>query len=265
MAVPPEGTPCWAEAMFRDVEGVKSFYGDVLGWTFRELPTDYGRCTQACADGRAVAAVVPPVPGQEDRSTWCVHLASPDVVATAARIREHGGDILVEPVQADDLGAVLLARDPGGVVFGVWQAGTHEGFEVTGVPGAYCWAEILTRAPETSDAFFPAVFGYRAKQLDDPGVDFRLFGVGEDTVLGRMRMTDAFPPGTPPFVNLYFAVEDCDATVATATRWGAVVRSGPADSPFGRSATLGDPFGAPFSVIDTGTTRGDVPKAHDVT
>lgn len=264
MAVLPEGTPCWADAMFRDVEGAKSFYGDVFGWTFRELPTDYGSYTQAYADGRAVAAVVPPVPGQEERSTWCVYLASADVAATAARIREHGGEILLEPVQADDMGAMLLARDPGGVFFGVWQAGTHEGFEVTGVPGAYCWSEVFTREPERSDAFFPAVFGYRARQLDDPEVDFRLFGVGEDTVLGRMRMTDDFPPEAEPFVNLYFAVEDCDAAVATAARRGAVARFGPADTPFGRFATLADPFGALFSVIDTDTTRGEIPKAHDV-
>ncbi|GAA2251836.1 hydrolase [Streptomyces ruber] len=264
MAVPPEGTPCWADVMSRDAEEAKSFYGDVLGWTFRDLQTDYGTYTQACTGGHAVAAVVPPIPGQEERAAWCVYLASPDVAATAARIREHGGEILLEPMRADDLGAMLLARDPGGVVFGVWQAGTHEGFGTTGVTGAYCWSEIFTREPGKSDAFFPAVFGYRAKQLDDPEVDFRLFDVDGDTVLGRMRMPDDFLPDVPPFINPYFAVEDCDATVARATRWGAVSRFGPADSPFGRFATIGDPHGALFSVIDPDTARGEIPKAHEV-
>ncbi len=267
MAVQPEGTPCWADAMFRDVEGAKSFYGDVFGWTYREMPSDAGTYTQAYADGRAVAALMPPMPlpGQEERSAWYVHLASPDVEATAARIREHGGELLMEPTRADDLGSMLLARDPGGVVFGVWQAGTHEGFEVTGVPGAYCWAEIFTREAEKSDAFFPAVFGYRAKQLDDPEVDFRLFDAGGDTVLGRMRMTDAFPPDVPPYINVYFAVDDCDAAAARATRRGAVLRFGPMDSPFGRFAAFSDPQGASFSVIDTDTARGELPKTHDVT
>ncbi|GGZ00579.1 hypothetical protein GCM10010365_19210 [Streptomyces poonensis] len=68
MAALPEGTPCWADAMCNDVEGAKGFYGDVFGWTFREMPTDHGGHThQAYADGRAVRAVVPPMPGQEEQ------------------------------------------------------------------------------------------------------------------------------------------------------------------------------------------------------
>ena len=41
MAVEPEGTPCWADAMFTDVEGAKSFYGEVLGWTFGESSSEF--------------------------------------------------------------------------------------------------------------------------------------------------------------------------------------------------------------------------------
>ncbi|MYW18313.1 VOC family protein, partial [Streptomyces sp. SID2955] len=47
MAVQPEGTPCWADAMFSDVEGAKRFYGDVLGWTFGASSSEYGNYTQA--------------------------------------------------------------------------------------------------------------------------------------------------------------------------------------------------------------------------
>ncbi len=64
--------------MFSDVEGAKRFYGDVLGWTFGESSSEYGNYTQAYVDGRAVAAVVPPMPGQEGQSQWCLYLASPD-------------------------------------------------------------------------------------------------------------------------------------------------------------------------------------------
>ncbi|MET7697699.1 MULTISPECIES: VOC family protein [unclassified Streptomyces] len=264
MAVRPEGTPCWADAMFSDVEGAKSFYGDVLGWTFGEASSEYGNYTQAYANGKAVAAVVPPMPGQEGQSAWCLYLASPDAGATAAKIRDNGGEVLMEPMKVGDFGSMLLARDPGGVVFGVWQAGVHEGFEAQAVPGAYSWAEVYTREPEKADAFFPAVFGYGEKQMDDAAIDYRMYNLGEDTVLGRMKLTDDFPPEVPPYVNVYFAVEDCDAAVAKATERGAVVRFGPTDSPFGRFAALNDPQGAAFSVIDITTTRGDMPGSTDV-
>ncbi len=263
MAVAPEGTPCWADAVFDDLDAAKDFYGHVLGWTFGETSPDEGGYTQAYAGGKAVAAVVPPMPGQEGTSQWCLYLAAQDASATAARIREQGGELLMEPVRVADHGTMCLARDPGGVVFGVWQAGTHEGFQTTETPGAYCWAEVHTREPEKSDAFFPAVFGYRSKQLEGE-MDFRVFDLGERSVLGRMRMTDDFPPEAPPYINVYFTVDDCDAAVARATERGGVLPFGPTDSPFGRFAVVGDPQGAAFSVIDLTTTKGEMPGTEPV-
>lgn len=265
MAARPEGTPCWVDAMFTDLEGAKSFYGDVLGWTFGESSSEYGNYTQAYADGKAVAAVVPPMPGQEGVSQWCLYIASPDAAATATRIRDNGGEVLMGPMQVGDFGTMCLARDPSGVVFGVWQAGAHEGFEAPPEQaGAFCWAEVFTREPEKSDTFLPAVFGYSSKQLQDDNVDFRLYDLGEDTVLGRMRMTEEFPPEVPPYVNVYFSVPDCDAAVAKATERGGVLRFGPMNSPFGRFAAISDPQGANFSVIDLTTTEGEMPKSTEV-
>ncbi|MFH8498493.1 VOC family protein [Streptomyces coeruleorubidus] len=264
MAVQPEGTPCWADAMFSDLEGAKSFYGDVLGWTFAEASTEFGNYTQAYANGKAVAAVVPPMPGQEGQSQWCLYFAARDAAATAARIRDHGGEVLMEPMQVGDFGTMCLARDPGGVVFGVWQAGTHEGFDTMAEPGAYTWAEVFTREPEKSDAFFPAVFSYKQKDMEDGEMDFRVYDLGDRSVLGRMKMTDDFPPEVPPYINVYFAVEDCDDAVAKATKLGGVLGFGPMDTPFGRFASLNDPQGAYFSVIDISRTEGEMPKMTDL-
>ncbi|WP_326766488.1 VOC family protein [Streptomyces sp. NBC_01591] len=264
MAVQPEGTPCWADATFADLEGAKSFYGDVLGWTFGESSSEFGNYTQAYANGKAVAAVVPPMPGQEGQSAWCLYLASPDAEATAAKIRDNGGETLMDPMQVGEFGTMLLARDPSGVAFGVWQAGTHEGFEAQAVPGAFCWAEVFTREPEKSDAFFPAVFPYSMVKMEDEHVDFRMFNLGDKTVMGRMKMGDEFPPEVPPFLNVYFTVADCDAAVAKATERGGVLRFGPMTMPFGRFAALTDPQGAAFSVIDVNTTEGEVPKTSPV-
>ncbi|GAA2472639.1 VOC family protein [Streptomyces longisporus] len=264
MAVQPEGTPCWADAMFGDVEGAKSFYGDVLGWTFGEASSEYGNYTQAYADGKAVAAVVPPMPGQEAPSQWCLYFASSDVAATAAKIRENGGEVLMEPMQVGEFGTMCIAREPSGAVFGLWQGGTHEGFEATAVPGAYGWAEVFTREPEKADAFFSAVFPYTAQQIVDDNVDFRMFNLGDNTVLGRMRMGEEFPPEVPSYINLYFVVPDCDDAVAKATKLGGVLRFGPMDSPYGRFAAISDPQGASFSVIDITRTEGEMPKTKDV-
>ncbi|MBD0744548.1 VOC family protein [Streptomyces sp. CBMA152] len=264
MAAEPEGTPCWADAMFSDVEKAKSFYSDVLGWTFGEANSEYGNYTQAYANGKAVAAIVPPMSGQEGQSAWCLYLASPDVAATAKKITDNGGEVLMQPMQVGDFGSMAIAREPSGAVFGVWQAGSHEGFEAKGVPGAYCWAEVFTRDPAKVDTFLPAVFPYSAKQMQDDAADFRVFSAGGDMVLGRMKMGEEFPPEVPPYVNVYFAVDNCDTAVEKATKQGGILRFGPMDTPFGRFAALTDSQGAAFSVIDMSTTQGDMPQMADV-
>ncbi|MER7762811.1 VOC family protein [Streptomyces sp. NPDC097619] len=257
----PEGAPCWADAAFSDVEGAKEFYGDVLGWTFGESSSEYGDYTQAYSDGKAVAAVVPPMPGEDGQSAWCLYFASPDVAATAAKARAAGAEILMEPMQVGTFGSMMLGKEPSGTVFGVWQPGEHRGFEKFGEPGSYVWAEVFTRDPDRADSFFKEVFSYRAEKMEDE-MDYKVFHVPgqEYPVLGRMLMDDDFPPEVPPFISVYFAVPDTDEAVRKAQAREAVLQFGPMDSPFGRFAALTDPQGANFSVIDTSTTVGEMPE-----
>ncbi|MFF7177267.1 VOC family protein [Streptomyces sp. NPDC008121] len=264
MAARPEGTPIWADASFTDLEGAKAFYGEVLGWTFGESSPEFGNYTQALRNGKAVAAVVPPMPGQDadPQSAWCLYYASPDAAATAEKIKSNGGTVLMEPMAVSDFGSMCLAQDPAGVVFGIWQPGTHEGFELEGEPGAYIWAEVFTREPEKSDTFLTSVFGYNGKKMADEKVDYKVFDLGgEEPVLGRMTMTpEDFPAEVPSYVQVYFAVDDCDAAVATAERLGGRNVFGPMTSPFGRFASIVDPQGAAFAVIDVSTTEGEMPE-----
>ncbi|MEU8777465.1 VOC family protein [Streptomyces sp. NPDC048606] len=268
MAEFEEGAPCWVDAMFTDVAAAKEFYGDVLGWTFGEASTEYGSYTQAYSDGKAVAAVVPPMPGADAPSQWCLYFASPDAAATARRIEEAGGDLVMEPMRVGSFGTMAIAREPSGAVFGLWQPGEHRGFEKTGESGAYAWAEVFTREPEKADAFFTRVFSYSAQQMeagDDPeeeGMDFKVFGVGgpENPVLGRMRMGEEFPPEVPSYIQVYFAVPNCDEAVEKTRARGGALHFGPMDSPFGRFAALADPQGAAFAVIDLTTTVGEMPE-----
>ncbi|MER5963409.1 VOC family protein [Streptomyces sp. NPDC002057] len=263
MGASPAGTPIWADAMFNDVEGAKTFYGDVLGWTFGESSSEYGNYTQAFKNGKAVAAVVPPMPGQDGDmpSAWCLYFSSPDAAATAERIRSAGGTVLMEPMQVGDFGTMCLAQEPSGATFGVWQPGQHTGFELQGETGSYAWAEVFTREPAKADPFFTAVFGYGSKTMRDGEMDYRVFDLGADPVLGRMVMTaEDFPPEIPSYIQLYFAVDNCDKAVEAAERLGGRKVFGPMDSPFGRFAAILDPQGAAFAVIDVRTTVGDMPE-----
>ncbi|MGW1980023.1 VOC family protein [Streptomyces sp. NPDC001889] len=259
MAVRPEGTPCWADAMFPDLEAAKRFYGELLGWTFGESSAEFGHYTQATLDGRAVAAVFPRDPGTDTPAAWNLYFATPDAEATASAIRENGGELVKEPMTVADFGRMVVARDPSGVYFSAWQAGAHEGFETTGEPGSYAWAEVCTREERKADSFFPVVFPFQVERMESERVDYRLWRVGGEPVGGRLKMSDNFPPEAPPFINVYFSVADTDAAVATVRSLGGQLLYGPKDSPFGRFAPVMDPQGAVFTVIDTGTRAGEMP------
>ncbi|WP_414731593.1 VOC family protein [Williamsia sp.] len=51
-------------------------------------------------------------------------------------------------------------------------------------------------------------------------------------------------PGVPSHWSVYIGVEDSDATAAKAAELGGIVVQGPEDTPYGRLATINDPWGA---------------------
>lgn len=73
--------------------------------------------------------------------------------------------------------------------------------------------------------------------------------MGDSVVAGMLDMTGRAPEAVPAHWQLYFAVEDCDATVAKAKELGGNLGFGPIDIPPGRFAIVSDPHGAHFAVI----------------
>lgn len=252
----PEGAPIWADAMLPDLEAGKAFYGELFGWTFDEPDPEFGNYTTARLDGLRVAALAPVQPGMEMPAVWSLYLGSPDVDATAARITENGGQLVMGPMTVGDYGRMLMAQDPGGAVFGVWQPETHTGFEKKYEPGSFGWGEICVRDPAAVDDFYAAVFPITARQLGDGSAfDFKIWEVEGQTVASRFKLGPETPAEVPPHAMVYFAVADCDEAAAAVTKLGGEVKAPPRTTPFGRLAIVTDQQGAHFTVIDPGTTE----------
>lgn len=252
-----EGEICWVDAVQPDLEEGKRFYGEVLGWTFGETQEEHGSYTQAFTNGKNVAAIMPAPPGGQVPAAWTIYFYSSDAAATAERIREAGGRIVVEPMQVAEFGTMVVAADPAGAVFGVWQPGTHPGFETRNEPGAIAWAEIAVPDADAVDEFYPKVFPFALRAMGEPGsgFDYKVAEAGGQPVIGRLKTA----PGQPPRITAYFSVSDCDDAVAAVRKLGGTVRTDPQDSPFGRNAVVADSQGAEFVVIDTSRTVGEPP------
>ncbi|GAA1349896.1 VOC family protein [Streptomyces beijiangensis] len=255
MAAFADGLPCWADAQLDDLAAGKRFYGELFGWTFDDNADErYGFYTNAFSDGKRVAALAPKQDGRMP-TVWTVYFATADAAATAETIKGEGGQLVLDPMEVSPYGTMAVAMDPGGAVFGLWQAAQHEGFEKQREPGSFCWVEVYTRLPQVVDPFYDTVFGYESLDLGEDMGGFRIWSPAgaepspETAVGGRSVIGPELPDELPSYFLLYFQVADCDATVATATRLGGRVRQPPFDMPYGRMAILSDDQGATFAVL----------------
>jgi uncharacterized protein len=244
------GTPCWVDVMSPELERSVAFYTELFGWTADQDPRpEAGGYTMFSKGGKLVAAGSPPQ--QEGMpSFWSTYIASDDVDATAAAIREAGGTLLTEPFDVFESGRMVVAQDPTGALFGVWQAGEHHGAQLANEPGSFTWNECQTTDPAAAAEFYRSVFGYEVDEWEmGPGEPYRVLKVGEKGVAGLSKIGPEME-GTPPNWATVFSVADTDASVAKAQELGAALLVPPTDLPdIGRFAVLRDPVGAVFQVL----------------
>jgi predicted enzyme related to lactoylglutathione lyase len=117
-----EGVFVWDELLTTDVDGAKAFYGEVVGWTPRDLDMEESGVYTMFHTGeaqRAGAMQVPP--GLEAPPHWLTYLACDDVDATVARAEELGGQTYKAPFDVPTVGRMAILADPTGAVFGVYH------------------------------------------------------------------------------------------------------------------------------------------------
>lgn len=240
------GHPCWADISVTDMDAARTFYSAVLGWHIPPGAAEFGGYATATVADQGVAGFMP-----NDGSmptAWTLYFASDDADATVQAISDAGGIVLAPPMDVGDFGRMAIAADPSGAVFGVWQADTMLGFDLTAAPGGWTWCDLRSTDAAAAQAFYAAVFDYRLEPMEMAGPDYRTFGTGGAPLGGMGGMMGA-PDGTPSHWLLYFAVADVDDAVMQVIAHGGQSLADPFDTPFGRMGPILDPFGAPLWLV----------------
>lgn len=108
------GAPCWFELDTRDTPQAETFYTNLFGWQAQRWQNGYVVFAQ---DGRQVAGMLQiteemgPVP-----PNWLPHFAVSDCDATAQRVTEIGGRLLVPPMEVPETCRFAIIQDPTGAV-----------------------------------------------------------------------------------------------------------------------------------------------------
>ncbi len=262
------GVPCWVDSTQPVPEAALPFYSGLFGWEFEDvLPDGSGaKYFVGRIRGGDVAAVGSIPDGAPPMATWNTYVSVENVDDTAVRARTAGGAVLMQPFDVMDAGRMAVLADPEGAVFCIWQAGSHKGAKVVNEHGSLNFNGLATRDPEGAKLFYGAVFGWETLALPaqmwtlpgygdhleerSPGLREQMVQMGGpegfiDVVAALNQISDDEPDAQAHW-SVTFAVDDIDATAATARQLGGEVVAGPFGAPWTRMAVIKDPQGATF-------------------
>jgi predicted enzyme related to lactoylglutathione lyase len=240
--------------MSPDVDASKAFYTAVFGWDAEDQFDDEGNRVYVMFSlgGKSVAGLGGQAPGMEGMpATWNTYIATDDIAATAAKVMENGGQVMMPPMQVFDAGEMAIFTDPTGAAFSVWKAGEHIGAEICNEPNTYSWNELMTRGVEDALVFYSKVFDWAYDPQEMPNGTYHVIAGGENNGLGGiMAMPDEMPDEVPNHWGVYFAVADIDDTIGKVNANGGGVVMGPMEIPgVGTMATIHDPAAGSFSLL----------------
>jgi predicted enzyme related to lactoylglutathione lyase len=252
------GTPSWVDNASPDPAAAAQFYSGLFGWETEQVMPEGspGEYHMARLRGKDVAALgsqpmegVPPV--------WNTYVTVEDVDATAGKVAEAGGQVMMSPFDVMEAGRMAVLADPSGAVFMAWQPKESIGAYIVSEPGALSWNELQTRDPAGAKDFYGTVFGWQSSDMEFGGGTYAVWylpGVEPEQgngIGGMVETTgDQWPDDVPPNWLVYFAVDGTDATVERAKELGGSAVAEPFDiEGVGRMAVLSDPNGAVFAVI----------------
>jgi len=265
-----EGVPCWVDASEPDPEAAAEFYGGLFGWELEdEMPPDApGRYFMAQLRGLNVAAVGSIPEGAPPMAMWNTYFWVESADEAAAKVRDAGGTILMEPFDVMDAGRMAFVTDPEGAPFGLWQAKENRGAQLVNDPGSLNLNALNTRDVEGAKSFYGSVFGWGTLDLSPGRLMWTLTGFGDfleqrnpdlrkemaeadapegfEDVVAMVTPIGDDQPDTPPHWSAIFAVDDADAAAAKTTELGGAVIVPPFDAPWVRMTVLADPQGATF-------------------
>jgi hypothetical protein len=253
------GTPSWVDLASADLVVSARFYGGLLGWDTAMRPVDLRAGYMSFqVDGLDVAGLGR-LARADEPPAWTIYIAVSDIDDALKAVLDAGGHTMDTSVEETETGRNALFIDPTGAVFGVWQPGERVGVEMSGMIGAMCWNQLASRNVEASKRFYRDVFGWSSVTTEGSSpheASYTILRHEGREIAGMIEMDRSWPRGLPSHWMTYFGVDDCDAVAAQAAELGGEVSVEPYDVPqVGRTAVIGDPHGAVFSIVTPNARR----------
>jgi predicted enzyme related to lactoylglutathione lyase len=249
----PPGTFSWVELSTSDAGAAKAFYSALFGWELDDRPAGPDMTyTMALLHGSEVAAMYQQ--GEREQGVpphWNSYVTVESADAAAARGKELGGNLLMEPFDVMDVGRMAVVQDPQGATIFVWEPRSSIGARRVNDPGCLTWNDLNTTDPGAAEHFYAGLFGWSFERVQGD-FEYWLIRKGERSN-GGMRRQDQeqeVAAGVPPNWMPYFTVEAADDAVTRIGELGGSVIVPPRQVPTGRFAVVRDPQNAVFALFE---------------
>jgi hypothetical protein len=249
----PAGTFSWVDLATTDGAAAKTFYGDLFGWQFEDMPAGPGMIyTMATLNGLSVAGLYQMGPQQAGLPPfWKSYVTVENADQATQKAATLGGTIVMPPMDVPgEAGRMADIQDPTGALFAIWQPGQHIGAGVLNVPNAVAWNELSTHDTAKAAVFYAGLFGWTSRTQDMGGGMLYTTFSNQGHYAGGMMAIQPEWGEMPSTWVVYFGVEDCQQAVEKAAALGGTIALPPTTiEKVGVFAMLQDPQGAFFAVI----------------
>ncbi len=110
----------WFEYVVSDVDRARTFYADLLGWSFERMDGYPG--AYLMVDSKPVGGgILPATPQRPVGSGGCVYFRVDDIEERAARAASLGGAVVQERLDIEGVGRFVVVSDPDGNHIGLWM------------------------------------------------------------------------------------------------------------------------------------------------
>jgi predicted enzyme related to lactoylglutathione lyase len=127
---PAEGVFVWNELATSDVDAAKTFYGEIFGWTSRDMDMG-GNMTYSIleasggGDVGGLMALTDDMKAGNVPPNWLTYLGTDDVDATTEKAGELGAKVFMPPTDIPEVGRFSVLQDPAGAAFALYKSATQ--------------------------------------------------------------------------------------------------------------------------------------------
>ena len=194
------GMPCWIDTNVEtreQREALIAFYSALFGWTFEVGSAEIGFYSMGLNQGEPVLGIGQ---GPGGAGHLVTYFSTPDIALSLAQVKDHGGQLVMGPMQIMDKGTMALAMDSTGAMHGLWQPANFAGFGVMYEPNSPGWFDHVSENTDAASTYYLDILGNGTDLHVEGDMDVLRRGEQWFASLSKEDCSVIAPHWTPVFV-----------------------------------------------------------------